>query len=524
MPTRATTIHLAILLSLIVMPHIVRAGEEFDAAARAKSIAPFINQQTLVVAHADLRRIKLDALIASLAPRAPEWVFRGDESRAGIGDLHAAFLKAGFPEVYLVFGPDDVPLGGPFLILPMTDRSDLAAVLKFQPKSRLRRGGPNPFQRFERLGNVLFIGGDRALERIKHGRPDPRPKLTEAFQAAGDTAAQLLVLPTDNDRRVIEEMLPNLPEEVGGGRSTVLTRGMLWAALGVNLPPGMSLHLVFQSEDVDAARGLADKLAALVRPLVARGKAAGVLRDFDQAVAALTPQAKGDRIIFDLDENGQGVEAFIAAVTPPIEEAQTRVARSIGTNNLKHIGLAMHNWHDAYKTFPAQANFDAAGRPLLSWRVHVLPFLEGVELYNQFHLDEPWDSKHNSKLIKQMPKVFRSPLSKKGGQGYTSYLLPIHEEVVCTGLQGLPIKEIKDGTSNTIMVVEVGDDQAVIWTKPQDLPVDLDDPAKGLGGLFKGGFQAAICDGSAHFISNSIDQKTLRALLTRAGGEAVGSF
>ncbi len=102
--------------------------------------------------------------------------------------------------------------------------------------------------------------------------------------------------------------------------------------------------------------------------------------------------------------------------------------------------------------------------------------------------------------------------------------MPAHEQTVCPGHRGVPIAEIKDGTSNTIMIVEVGHDGAVSWTKPEDLPVDLDDPAKGLGGLFKDGFQAALCDGSAHFIPKSIDPKTLRALLTRAGGEVVDSF
>ena len=81
------------------------------------------------------------------------------------------------------------------------------------------------------------------------------------------------------------------------------------------------------------------------------------------------------------------------------------------------------------------------------------------------------------------------------------------------------IKDITDGTSHTIMVVEVDDQHAVTWTKPDDLAFDPKDPKKGIGSLYEGGFNAAFCDGSVHFLSGSIDPKTLAALFTRAGGD-----
>jgi prepilin-type processing-associated H-X9-DG protein len=83
-------------------------------------------------------------------------------------------------------------------------------------------------------------------------------------------------------------------------------------------------------------------------------------------------------------------------------------------------------------------------------------------------------------------------------------------------------KQITDGASNTIMLVEVGDPHAVVWTRPDDFSFDPKDPQKGIGSLYEVGFNAAFCDGSVRFISRSIDPKTLAALFTRAGGEAVG--
>src|SRR5262249_46508298 len=70
-------------------------------------------------------------------------------------------------------------------------------------------------------------------------------------------------------------------------------------------------------------------------------------------------------------------------------------ARRQSINNLKEIALAMHNRHDTYGFLPASAIYSKNGKPLLSWRVELLPFLDQQELYRQFHLDEPWDSEHN---------------------------------------------------------------------------------------------------------------------------------
>src|SRR5206468_5253686 len=86
----------------------------------------------------------------------------------------------------------------------------------------------------------------------------------------------------------------------------------------------------------------------------------------------------------------------------PLEEAQARVlqpSRQEHVNNLKQIGLAMHSYHDVYKRLPSGAVQDKDGKALLSWRVHLLPFLEQEALFKEFKLDEPWDSDNNKKLL-----------------------------------------------------------------------------------------------------------------------------
>src|SRR4051812_32675072 len=130
-------------------------------------------------------------------------------------------------------------------------------------------------------------------------------------------------------------------------------------------------------------------------------------------------------------------------------------------NNLRQIFLGLHNHHDTYRTFPPQATTDKTGKPLLSWGVMIFPFIEQQKLYQQFHLDEPWDSEHNKKLIAQMPEVYKSPQSS-AGEGKTVYLgvsgekgiFPVSKKANLGQGDGIGIQQITDGTSNTIGVVE----------------------------------------------------------------------
>jgi hypothetical protein len=193
------------------------------------------------------------------------------------------------------------------------------------------------------------------------------------------------------------------------------------------------------------------------------------------------------------------------------------------TNNLKQIGLSMHNYLQANKTFPAAYTVDKSGKPLLSWRVLILPYLEQNDLYKEFHLDEPWDSEHNKKLIARMPAVYGNPNSAVAGGGKTNYLAPRGDKTIFANDKGTKISDVTDGTSNTIVTLEVPDNEAVVWTKPDDFKYDENAPMKGLLGMRTNGFIAGLADGSVRFFMLPLDPTVVKAMFTRNGGEKVAA-
>lgn len=213
---------------------------------------------------------------------------------------------------------------------------------------------------------------------------------------------------------------------------------------------------------------------------------------------------------------------YVSAIAMARAKALGGAIRSVSLNNLKQIALAMLNYQDAYNAFPPAAVVNKAGKPMLSWRVMILPFLEQNELYKEFRLDEPWDSEHNKKLISKMPKTYAIPDDTLAKAGETRYRVFVGNGAAFDYIRGAKIAEITDGTSNTIMVVTAAD--AVPWTKPDELAFDPDkDPGKLLGMVDGQAYQVAMFDGSVRAFNKLPAAKSLKAFITRAGGEVINN-
>jgi hypothetical protein len=170
-----------------------------------------------------------------------------------------------------------------------------------------------------------------------------------------------------------------------------------------------------------------------------------------------------------------------------------------------------------YKALPS--NIEKDGKQLLSWRVRILPYIEEGNLYEQFKLDEPWDSPHNLTLLDKMPLVYHNPNLPKGNT--TNYLGIANPGSIFEPGKPRKFSDITDGLSNTIMVVEAPGTKSVPWTKPVDLTVNTSAPMSDLQGVRPGIFLALFCDGSVQAITFSVDPRMLSALFTINGGEVV---
>lgn len=225
------------------------------------------------------------------------------------------------------------------------------------------------------------------------------------------------------------------------------------------------------------------------------------------ATLALPPQLKS--VI--------GAAGFAAAmVAPAVGRIREAANRLTSANNLKQIALALHNYEAANNALPAASVVDKKGKPMLSWRVMILPYLEQEELYKQFHFDEPWDSDHNKKLIDKMPKVFSMP-KNMSKPGQTHYRVFVGKGALWDWVTGTTFAQITDGLSNTILAVEA--EEGVPWTKPDEFEFDPKAALPKFGRFFKGGFNAAFADGSVRFIRHTLDEMTMKAMITMAGGE-----
>ncbi|RCS54151.1 DUF1559 domain-containing protein [Bremerella cremea] len=242
--------------------------------------------------------------------------------------------------------------------------------------------------------------------------------------------------------------------------------------------------------------------------------------------AAIEPEVEGNQVILTtVGKPGTSPQVMVASGTavlvPLIASAQQQAFRSGSVNNMKQIILAMHNYHETYGHMPANS-YDKEGKPLLSWRVHLLPFVEQAALYDQFHLDEPWDSEHNRKLAEMIPDPYLSPSSKNelGPQAKTRYLKPLGEGFPASAKKNLRFQDLTDGASNTIAIVEVPPSDAVLWTRPDDFHPNMDSLLESFTPGETAGIIAALYDGSVHsMLKKDLTDQILKVLLTHQGGE-----
>jgi prepilin-type processing-associated H-X9-DG protein len=159
--------------------------------------------------------------------------------------------------------------------------------------------------------------------------------------------------------------------------------------------------------------------------------------------------------------------------------------------------------------------------------VLLLPYLEEQWLYDQYNFEEPWDSPDNLALADMIADVYRCPEDWQGDPSETSFVMIVGPETISDGPTARKISDIEDGTSNTIMVVEVAN-SGIHWMEPRDLKAEditlaiNDGTPEGIRSEHLGVANVLFCDGTVHSLPDTTDPARIKAMTTIAGGEDVG--
>jgi Protein of unknown function (DUF1559) len=493
----------AICVLLLCMP-LAQGEEKKTTGIDVKALKPFLEERTVAVLHVDLTRLDLDALQKQIAPLFALVPVAPEKLPKEWTDLVVGLKKLGVTGLDVIFSMADLPEQSPILVFHGAEPAGASEVLT---ASKLF-----PLHVFQVREKIVVGAEKKTLARLDKMEPTPRPDLERAFAATEPGLAVLALVAGDSTRKIVQEVLPMLPEPLGGS-SKMLTQGLEWVVLRVDAAGPLALHFVAKTADNDAALEI-QKLADRGLKFIVKQQPTPAVEKLTRLLAL---EVDGDRLQVKVEG-----PTLIGLLAQPVDKARQAAQRNQSVNNLKQLGLAMYAYHDVNRSFPPYASQDKTGKALLSWRVQMLPFIEEGPLYKEFRLDEPWDSEHNKKLIPRMPRLFATPGNpKQAADGKTTYLAPLGEKTMFSGFKTMKFSDVTDGTSNTIFLVQAADDQAVIWTKPDDLKYDAKEPLKGLGFRYGDTFVVLFVDGSVRMLPKAIDKDTLRALFTPAGGEAI---
>jgi hypothetical protein len=528
-PRLATTA--LFLLTFFALLHIIPSGSECVFAQqptreKLPSGLQYVPADAALFVHVDVAKIWQNPILKSIRKADPQ-VFDDLETHARTEfGLSAEDLQTAVLFMPRIKGPEDAGRAGIILTFrkPYNKEKLEKGVAKFLRRDAKIKVVPLE----ERVALLLVNLGD------EYAKPQPVGSTGPLSAALGEAAA-------GNHAAFIGSNLASLPEEIRGD----------------DLPaPFRPFQPLLRSSTITASLDLGKTIDLDVRVKAATESKAIDCEKSLGALLALIQTFIGDRIKeFEADTNGMGMKDLLVLLKTGVAAAKGAKFSTTGTevkltvsiptdlpftsaylaakqklmdaasqarsaNNLKQIAIALHNYHDTYGAFPPAAVCGKKGNPQLSWRVLILPFIEQSNLYQEFKLDEPWDSAHNKKLLAKMPNVYAMPSKAKEGDTNTYYRVFVGKGAGFDWVTGTKITSITDGTSQTLMCVTAAD--AVPWTKPDELDFDPEkDMTKLLDALLNGKVQAAMFDGSVHTFSKIPDKKTLNALITRDGGEII---
>ena len=558
------------------------ARADFDSEAEAdrlaKAIAPLVTPAATFVAHLDLERFELaqisDAVLEKLEVFLPrtfasdnpfmDGVQMWESFVEGFELKRAQILEAGGKDVFFM-APTLPETPVPFLVVIPVETNNIRQMKKLQNLAPL--AGFLPEDEREEFTSSFVAGfweGNLVIFPVpfepEEGMVEElcteinklavdRPQFRDGFALGASDCFQVVFAMNPAVRGLIKNSLDELPEgTITNPGSRLVARGLDVVTLSLD-PNTANLRLQAYSKSEAAAENLV-RLTELWKSefleLAAQQSedAPSIPMDNIQKMFDMVQFVRdGRRVSVYLElpvgpagEQSSQTQAVIvgtavtgiaaALLLPAVQQARSTARQMQMTNNMKQVALAMLNHEAAIKRFPSAYTVDEDGKPLHSWRVKLLPYLDQYQLYEQIRLDEPWDSEWNSQFHDAVIPVYQDPrMDLAPGQAVMSVVVGEGTVFDPASKRGCSLSQITDGTSNTVLLVERA--EPFCWMDPT-ADVTLEElEENGLENVLfcpQGEWLAALCVGSVHTLSVEKFIETWKFLFLRADGEIVSPW
>lgn len=456
---------------------------------------PYLEASTMLLADIDLKQVNV--------VETANWLHRFTDIPANkpatetIRGLVDSLRGAGGSRLLATVATRSPIDGGPLVIVPCEN----PAVVSGLATVALQQVPKQPPQRVHVDDKIVLVGAANAIQRVTKTAGVQRPDLILPLKNAGLLDHSLVIALPDESRKELAAIWPNrLPQTWPvqfSPRSMV--RDIVNVIVSWRMPPDPEVFIRIETTDASAV----ERVKAVLEKLLQLAGNAKPAVEVEVKVATLELRAEP--------------EIFAKLASQLLARSRNRTEQTRTMNSMKHIGLAIHNYHVKQKHLPPRCFTDRQGKPLLSWRVALLPHLEQLALYRAIQLDEPWDGENNWLLSKTIVPVYGD---EPGLEAKTRIRAPVYPGSIWQG-DGPPreLRDITDGTANTIAVIHAPKNAATAWADPQPWVLSVEDPMSDVFGDRETAV-VTLLDGSALKLHRAeMTHEKLKAMLTFAGGD-----
>ena len=561
------------------VPAAVTATAPADASFRselADKVGPLVDDQVVMIVHIDLQKLDFDAILEKTflyiengLKRSSQATNQGIDARlmtnirvtiqTQYNHMFREFREirermmgeAGINEIYLIVYRDMTSMAPFVMAATLNDKTPE------QRKSfaRIVRGA-FPILFSERGFMVCSAPyqmaqkdeADQALRaKLKGLKPSDTTYLRKAFaQQAGSAATIIGVIPPKTSEYIaslpVSTVLPETFQKLG----VFMSERIKWISAGINIDNSAVTIIGQTLNNADATQVLTaitrasensvDSMikqaeAAIIadpnRPNLTPEQKTKAAANIRKLQAEFTPVVSNDNqllLVIDEAKTPQALGLTLRPLVLGFRNSQHTIWGNQCSMNMRTLVQAMKKYAEDKGSYPPAWTTDAEGKPLHSWRVLLLPYLEEEELYSSINLNEPWDSEHNRQFHAKMPTLFRCPSSRSASNATTTYSLIVGPDAYPAGPETIKPEDVTDVPNTTIMIVERKN--PICWMKPEEVTeeialkgVNID---RGIGSdHLRPGANVSFFDATVRFISDNPPLDALKKILTYKGGEDI---